>query len=199
MKNKVLIDSVIAETLRQPTSNEVDITAAVAITMKQKRAGLFQNEVDYRILAPSFKSLENDCHASSAYRADLVGYSKSGFTVAEFKIYDEHKRTKNPWGVLHFLRRDVAKLDALAKSPNRLWGDLYSIIAIRNTDFDPGYEQQKSMLRAVESKDKKPQLRGFRYYPILLVLETFLKRKVKWDVEIVTKNETAFLIARRQL
>lgn len=198
MKQENLIAAIIAETLQNPKALEVKITGAVSETMKRRRAGLFQNEVDYRILAPGFEPPENDCHAKSAYRADLVGYSKSGFTVAEFKIYDEEKRTKNPWGVLHFLQRDIEKLDKLAKTKRKLWGNLISIVAIRNADFDPGEEQQKTMLGYGKSKSKKPLLRGFRYYPVLFVLAKELERRAEWDVEIKKKGGTAFLIASRK-
>ncbi len=198
MKKEHLVAAIIAETLQKPTALEVKITGAVSKTMKQRRAGLFQNEVDYRILVPDFESLENDCHAKKSYRADLVGYSKSGFTVAEFKIYDEEKRTKNPWGVIHFLRRDIARLNKLAETNHKLWGDLIFIVAIRNADFDRGEEQQELMRSYGKSKSKKPPLRKFRYYPVLLILDKELRDNATWNVELKKRGGTAFLIASRK-
>ena len=188
-----------------PDDIEVNITQIVAENMKKKKTGLFQNEIDYRILFPNFDPTSHEGKSSQKFRADLVGFDSTGFSFVEFKMFDENKiKKKNIWGVFWLSYLDLLKLEAAVLSNvNNLEGTAAIIFAIRNTDFQERNNQSAKMVEVFlkDNFDKKPSIKGATYFPILSALKEYSKKKNKfqWIFEIKKKKNVAFLVGKLDL
>ena len=191
---KALIDAVIAN----PTLNEVGITHAVAQEVKRAKTGLFQNEVDYRVLFPRFRPPTSNVSGGDRWRADLVGFTRGEFVLTEFKVYDEELRNKNPWGVLHFLWRDVEKLEASVRQNHlALSGVAQFIFVVRNSGHMANIEQIRVMLDHWRQggRQRHPGIKGANYLSVLEVLRRLVKSHghVSWNISSGNRANVAFV------
>jgi hypothetical protein len=190
----------INSTLANPTALETTITEAAAVGLKKQKFGQFQNEVDYRLLLPVFSPPESVGEATKRFRADLIGYTQSGFVLSEFKILDELKRNKNPWGVLYFLDLDRLKLEAAVKANScGLSGAVCTVVAVRNTDFSAHPDQVNAMIDRYsdpQSKGRCPAIRNSRCYPILEIAMTTGTRysDYNWSYRTFHRKNVDFLV-----
>jgi hypothetical protein len=190
--------ALIRTTVSEPKHKEVPITSMVAEILKQKKLGLFQNELDYRVFFPHFKPDGND---AGRYRVDLAGFTWEGLVLTEFKLYDENIKTMNPWGVLHHICRDMEKLEAVARSNNgKQPGAVQIIVAVRNTDKKENFDQIKCMNDQWEMpQGRRPRIKDSNYFSILKAfdyrLQSERKDKLKWKSEwhSESKMRTSFL------
>jgi hypothetical protein len=199
-------DVVSAELIRVTCANrgllETEITTNVANNLKEKKLGLFQNEVDYRVLLPDFKPNKNGILEKTKFRLDLAGYTATGFTLCEFKKYDEKKRDKNPWGVLFYFDQDRLKLEHAIftnkeNTTNPLHGKALLVCSVINTDFNANTSQIALMVDQFQKNNPNPPIRKSNYYSILESFEkTSKERNPTWQFEIVKmkKEKVAFLI-----
>ncbi len=194
---QVVYRELISATMANPDALETTITEAAAVRLKKMKFGLFQNEVDYRLLLPSFTPPEEVGESTKNFRADLVGYTQSGFVLTEFKIYDELKRNKNPWGVLYYLDLDRLKLESAVKANSRgLEGVVCTVSAVRNTDFAPHPDQVATMIDCYHSKGRNQGIRDSRFYPILEVAEMTGTQfsQFDWSYQVFKRKNVAFLV-----
>lgn len=201
----------IAATLSMPRTLEVVISARVAETLKRKKHGLFQNEVNYNSLFPSFKpSTHSDAVTTrDRYMADLVGFTNGGFVLTEFKLYDERKiETSRPWAALYSFCQDRRKLEAAIKvNQHRHPGVAQLVFAIRNSEHVKDEAGAKVMAEAFlkpEAERNKSRLPSVPNHTLFRVLDAFRfhaqkDAAVKWRFSLVKKGTTAFLIGSTSL
>ncbi|CAA9890557.1 hypothetical protein METHB2_240030 [Candidatus Methylobacter favarea] len=203
---KLIVEEIIATTLKFKNMKEVEITQKVSSQLKDKKIGLFQNEVDYRVLLPEFTP--DDGHNC---RGDLVGFSHGRFVLAEYKIYDENLINKNPWGVFYYFMRDRLKLEsAIRYNSQNLPGHVMQICVIRNTDCVENDVQNDVQIELIlehfkisnhfkmlknDQRVKYPSLKGAKYLPILQAFKKFPSESTHaWEYSFKSRGSTAFLI-----
>lgn len=197
---KKVLDQIIKVTVANSKFKEVDITENVSEGLKKKKQGLFQNEVDYRILFPDFTPPISETNNSTKYRADLVGFSDGGLSLIELKIYDEEKRNKNNWGVLYYLNKDRLKIEAAVKAnKNNLNGIGAIVIAIKNTTFKKNNDQINLMIDmagTLKKGERYPSIKNSNYFSILDALVGYTNKdsNISWAFENIRKGKTAFLV-----
>jgi hypothetical protein len=194
-------NSIVKTTIKYPNAQEVEITMRVAEDLKRKKQGLFQNEVDYRILFPNFKPLPDSGTKEGRYRVDLVGFTANRFIFTEFKIWDENRRTKNPWGVFHFLRRDLRKLEAAVRqNKGRVNGAVQLLVALRNSDKIKDVAQIDLMWPYCRDNGtihgRKPRTHCGNYFSVVEVFHKYIReREMPWQSTAFSKSGTYFLAA----
>jgi len=195
-----VIEQLFRVTKNNPDFKEVPITEKVSEILKKKKEGLFQNEVDYKVLFPEFCPPDHEENSRDKYRGDLVGFSGGGFSLIEFKIYDELKRNKNNWGVFWYFNHDRLKIEsALEANSNNLNGIGSIVFALRNTDFVINQDQVSLMVNkfgTLKPGQSYPSIKNSNYYSILLAYKEYCRNESKysWDFEIVKKGNIAFLV-----
>jgi hypothetical protein len=192
---RIVTEKIMAVTDANPGSKELGITERVAEELKRNKTGMFQSEVDYRIIFPGFVTPSDLPARSVRLRADLAGFSSGKLVLMEYKLYDERIRTSSPWKVLFYLLRDRLKLESVITA-NRdcLPGFVIQACAVKNTDFQEGEEQTRIMSDGFVDPRAK-SIRNARYYPILPAFAAYSKREspVAWSFEIARSGSTAYL------
>jgi len=201
-----VVDQLIKVTTNNPDFKEVPITEEVSEILKKKKEGLFQNEVDYKVLFPAFMPPQDEGNSKDRYRGDLVGFSNGGFSLIEFKIYDENRKNKNNWGVFWYFNQDRLKIESARKANNKkLYGTGAIVFAVRNTDFKTNEDQVKLMavkFGTLQSNERYPGIKNANYYSILEAYKEYCMKNSsfpwKFD-EIIKKDNVAFLVGRIEL
>jgi hypothetical protein len=200
---EIIKKALVKQSLSEQEQSEVDITQTVCRHLKEnKRFGLVQNEVNYKILFPDFR-VGDDPHASDSYRADLTAFTRDGFLLTEFKIYDEQKTRKGVWGVAHYLHRDISKLErAIDSNIDKHKGFVQFLFAVRNAK--PRNDKQIATMKGFEKKpsgnEKRPNTSKGNFHSVLVLINEYLaSSKPQWRTELVEKGNTAFLHGFRPL
>jgi hypothetical protein len=195
---KTLVNELVRVSVDKPELQEVAITEEVAHRLKRKKTGMFQNEVDYRILFPRFTPPEDIPAKAQRLRADLAGFAAGKLILTEFKLYNENIRTSNHWKVLFYLLRDRVKLEsAIRANENGIPGFVIQACAVQNTDFTEHREQTSIMSNGfVQENGKAKSISNTRYFPILPAFANWTREisTFDWDFQIVRKATTAVLI-----
>ncbi len=200
---KAVYQELIRATLANPDANETTITEVAALGLKKRKFGLFQNDVDYRLLLPDFLPPEGVGLSTRNFRANLVGYTRHGFVLLEYRIYDELLRhNKNPWGILYYFDLDRKKLEsAIEANAVKHQGIVCSVFAVRNTDFEEHPAQVSTMVESWGMPGRNPPIKNSRYYPILHAMKGASAKlsKYGWHYELVKKDRIAFLVGTASL
>lgn len=192
-------DAIIQATVAQYDLKEVGITQLVAERLKRQKRGLFQNEVDYRILMPHFRPPADGTRDASRFRADLAAFTHGGLILTEFKIADERRRTMNPWGVLHWLCRDMRKLETAAhQNRGRLRGVVQFVVAVRNSSHERNPGQVRLMMEhwgGAASNSRLPSVWNADYFSVLEVFRRYVQSEGTrgWKTAAERRGQTAFL------
>jgi hypothetical protein len=189
-----IIRQLLKETNNRKNQKEIDVTKSTAISLKETRLGIFQNEIDYRFLLKKFRPLRTNNRSA----VDILGFMGNSFNLVEFKLFDETKpKSYHHWSALYHLKQDIKKLEHAAKFHSDFKVEFYFVFAVRNSKKQLNEKQFELAKKYINEKNWKPKVRSFNQYTVLKTIE-LLNEKLwpNWDFEFVNRKNDSFLVGK---
>lgn len=191
---------------KETTITETTITKDACEDLKSNcKKGLFQNEVDYRVIFPDFAGRNITADLSHRYRADIISFISGRVYILEYKKFDETNRNRNMWGVLWLLDEDRKKLEqAIEQNILNINGEVIQIACVMNPQKVNEAHVAKMVERWLQEScgNRCPRIMNGNYSSVLHAYKEYVEEDEDvegWQSVILNRKHYMTLVARKKL
>ena len=188
LQNNQIISQLIENAIDNQNKTGTDVIQQTVDTLKNTRLGLFQNEIDYGLV------IENMQKGTS--RVNVLGFMGHSFNLVELRLFDEQNHDYTHWGVLHWLKTDIEKLEHASTFESEHRIEFYFVFAIRNSQQVLNQNQLDIALDIAlnPTGDQNPNVGNANFYTVLRTIEHL--NSEKWEIEFLHRNGVSFLLGK---